>query len=194
MSNADISPGEKSLPRFQHTINKSRARAEKEAIRKQRQDYEVDVEDNILFFDGSDDAIDFGINGLGFLGAKASLEAAESPKRYPKRPSSANKALRSAIKPKSAANSLFSPRKKPQQHSMSNNRSATRNGDALFVQSSKHRVPSDADDVEYRSVRDKKFLARELKKTERDMEVKEQSLVHQLKSLGITVQDLDISY
>mmetsp|Transcript_21472 Transcript_21472/g.36146 ORF Transcript_21472/g.36146 Transcript_21472/m.36146 type:complete len:1579 (-) Transcript_21472:190-4926(-) len=185
------SPDDNNIPRFQRNINKSRARAEKEAIRKQRQKYDEDVEDNIVFFEGSDEAIDFGITGLGFTGAKASLEAAESPKRYPKRPSSANKALRSAIKPKSAANSINSQRKKsPVERSK---RSSTPEKDEFFVKSSKHHVPSPADSVEYRSERDKKFLHRELKKTEKEFQAKEQSLVHQLKSLGITVQDLDIS-
>jgi hypothetical protein len=187
----DTSPDDKNLPRFQHNINKSRARAEKEAIRKRRQQYDEDVEENILFFNGSEDAIDFGITGLGFSGAKASLEAAESPKRYPKRPSSANKALRSAIKPKSTANSIYAQRKKS---SPGVNSNKSPEHDDFFVQSSKHHLPSTADDVEYRSERDRKFLNRELKKTEKEFEAKEQSLVNQLKSLGITVQDLDISY
>jgi hypothetical protein len=188
------SPDDKSIPRFQTNINKSRARAEKEAIRKRRADYEQDVEDNAVFFDGSEEGIDFGISGLGFTGAKASVlppaaAAHDSPKRYPKRPSSANKALRGGFRPKSASNPTYAspPRKKLPQNNQNGK-------DAFFVQSSKHHIPSPADDVAYSSDADKAYLKRELRRTEKESKAKEQSLVSQLKSLGITVQDLDISY
>ena len=201
---------EKNIPRFQANINKSRARAEKEAIKKQRLDYQEDVEENIMFFEGSgsDEGIDFGISGLGFTGAKASLLASDmhdSPKRYPKRPSSANKAVRGAF----AAKKSTPPRNKT---SVSNNKNynndsnsaekdkgkgkgmGTDKGDLFTVRSSKHHVPSPADDVVYRTATEKSFLKRELRRTEKEAKAKEDSLVSQLKSLGITVQDLDISY
>lgn len=186
------SPEEKNIPRFQHNINKSRARAEKEAIKKHRLDYEEDVQDNIVFFEGSgsEEGIDFGITGLGFTGAKASVLAnndiQESPKRYPKRPSSANKASKGAFPSKA---SLKNPNPRSSNHSNYDIKD-----NKLFVRSSKHHVPSSADDVGYRTDAEKAFLRRELKRTEKEVKAKEDSLVSQLKSLGITVQDLDISY
>ena len=187
LSSDDSSPTEhKDIPRFRMAVDKSRARTERAADRQTQFDLGKEMEDNMLFFDvGSDseEDIDFGISGLGFTGAKASIQVNnESPKRYPRRPVSANRAIKSSFQPKTAASHSRPRRSSP----------AKGSDDTFVVKSSNHHIPSPADDVNYLTAVEKARMRRELQRTEKEAKAKEKSLLSQLKSLGITVQDIGI--